>query len=98
MHWGVGRKKSLSQVREGPATNIQTIHNYRPKPYNGRVILFRADHQPLGIRPDPEMGWRSTLTGDFEVHQVPGYHDSLLFSPRLEILATLLRGALSQSD
>lgn len=92
---GMRLKDRTRSVGSDFFTFERSYRNYRPEPYDGRVILFRAARQPLGIRPDPVIGWRSILTGELEVHQIPGYHDSILFSPRLDTLASLLKDALA---
>jgi hypothetical protein len=44
------------------------------------------------------MGWSKTLVGTVEVQTIPGYHDSILFGPRLERLVTKLRQVLDGVD
>jgi amino acid adenylation domain-containing protein len=75
--------------RAGP-TFGRSYTDYRPKAYAGRVALFRASRQPLGIESDPLLGWGEVLTGDVEVYEVPGHHDSILFPPRIHLLAARL--------
>jgi amino acid adenylation domain-containing protein len=70
---------------------------YDPGGYNGRVALFRAEKQPLGIRSDPAMGWGSLLKGEFEIHSVPGFHDTILFGPRVKRLASMLNESLARA-
>lgn len=72
--------------------------DYEPKPYSGRVIQFYAKRQPLGIDPDPTLGWKELLTGDFRVKEVPGFRQNMLDEPHVEILASELMDALRASE
>ena len=36
----------------------QAGQKYLPKVYPGKMTLFRASNQPLGIYPDPTLGWK----------------------------------------
>jgi thioesterase domain-containing protein/acyl carrier protein len=81
----------------GSATRSPKYPAYDPGEYDGRVALFRAEKQPLGIRPDPAMGWGPFLNGDVEIHSVPGFHDSILFGPRVKRLASMLNECLARA-
>lgn len=61
--------------------------NYVPQVYPGKVTLFRASHQALGIYPDPSLGWSDLVRGGLEIHEVPGHHGSLVKEPYVPILA-----------
>lgn len=64
--------------------------NYAPRPYAGKVTLFRATIQPLGIVPDATLGWGRYVTGELEVHDVPGHHGSIVTEPFVRVLAEKL--------
>jgi aspartate racemase len=54
---------------------------YQPRPYHGRLVLFRAAESPrwIGSRfDDPLLGWGELAAGGIEVHTVPGDHLTLL--------------------
>jgi amino acid adenylation domain-containing protein len=70
--------------------------DYQPPQYGGKVVLFQGDRQPWGIQRDKDMGWHNVLIGEFEIHQVPGDHQSILFGPRLAVLAEKLTKALAE--
>jgi thioesterase domain-containing protein len=67
---------------------------YTPKPYAGRVILFRAGRLPLGIVAAPDLGWAG-LIERLQVELVPGYFTTPISEPGVKILAELLAGHLS---
>lgn len=68
-----------------------------PKVYPGRVTLFRASNQPLGIQPDPTLGWGNIVAGDLEIHEVPGHHGSIVAEPFVRILAEKLRECIESA-
>lgn len=60
---------------------------YLPKIYSGKMTLFRASNQPLGIQPDPTLGWGPFVAGGIEIHEVPGFHGSIVTEPFVQNLA-----------
>jgi thioesterase domain-containing protein len=68
--------------------------DYRPQPYDGPVLLLRPADRPRHPAWNAEIGWRGLFTGDFQVHDVPGDHESMLRHPKVEALAALLRSRL----
>jgi len=71
--------------------------SYKPKPYSGKVTLFRASHQPLGIYPDPTLGWKEFVVGELETHEVPGHHGSIVTEPYVGSLAKQLGECLEKA-
>ena len=71
---------------------------YVPKPYNGRVLFFAARRQPLGILPDPLLGWGRMFTNGVEAHLVPGFRQTMLDEPNVLYLAAILSEALDETD
>ena len=68
---------------------------YRPAYYPGRVVLFRATHQRPDFAHDPRLGW-GDLIGELEVHEIPGYHASILMEPRVHGLAEAVAACLDR--
>jgi thioesterase domain-containing protein len=79
----------LSQIRRLINTykiNMRAMRNYRPLPYQGQVALFRADSsQDRSID-----SWGNLITGDFNVQDIPGNHNSIMKSPDVQVLAERL--------
>jgi acyl transferase domain-containing protein/thioesterase domain-containing protein len=71
---------------------------YEPTPYSGKIIQFYAKRQPLGIDPDPTLGWDGLLNGDFQIKEVPGFRQNMLDEPNVEILASELIDALGACE
>lgn len=74
--------------------NSRASYGYRPRPYTGKVTLFKAAEQPEALQQEPTLGW-STLVDDIQLHQVPGNHLSLLKQPQVQTLAAQLRQCLT---
>ena len=59
---------------------------YRPKQYDGRLLLFRAEDRTAEYARDPTLGWRACSTGSIDVHTVPGDHLTMLELPHVRTL------------
>ncbi|QSV63975.1 MAG: amino acid adenylation domain-containing protein [Dolichospermum sp. DL01] len=80
---------------------VATAKAYTPKPYPGRVNLFKAmdvsvSYVNYQVDP-PEMGWRKFITGELEIHEVPGSHIGILEEPNIQILAEKLRVCMDKA-
>jgi thioesterase domain-containing protein len=71
--------------------------NYRPKPWPGRITLFRAT-----VQPDPrlprDLGWTPFAEDGVEVYELPGDHDLVFREPNIQVLAEQVRIHLERSD
>ena len=74
--------------------NLRAARMYQPQPYPGTVTLYRAEQQPLGINPDPTLGWGTVGIENLVIHEVPGHHGSILFEPRVEKMAEIVSNYL----
>jgi amino acid adenylation domain-containing protein len=66
---------------------------YRPRPYDGRAALFEAYKRGAW---DSPFNW-TELAPQLEVYRIPGYHDSILGEPEVEILAGKLSHCLCEA-
>ncbi|MET8981397.1 type I polyketide synthase [Streptomyces sp. NPDC004539] len=80
--------------------DLRTGEAHTPRPYDGRVILYRATEpaphtvrDPAYERSDDTLGW-DELCPDLEVVRVPGHHLSLLDPPHAQAIADHLNRAL----
>jgi len=73
------------------------LRNYQPLTYAGTVTLFRCNKQPIGIYPDPTLGWGELVTGRLEIHEVPGTHGTLVHEPRVRFLVGKLEECLEDA-
>lgn len=70
---GVEHKKAMDQ--------------YRPEPYRGDAVVFRASNQLGGLIADQRMGWDKTFVGNLEICEVPGHQQNLMLEPNVSQLA-----------
>lgn len=68
---------------------MRAQHKFAPKPYPGKVTLFRASIQPYGLSPDPLLGWQ-LYVNEVDVTEVVGHHTSIVAEPYVRGLATVL--------
>ncbi len=83
--------------RELWETHIRALLNYFPRPYSGKVTLFRSRGHQLVCSFDEAYGWKE-LVQDVQVEIVPGAHESILEEPYVEALAERLQACLLKSQ
>jgi thioesterase domain-containing protein len=88
---GLGQLRRLLRVFK---TDVRAYRSYRPRPYPGRVTLFRASGAPFDPGLGRDLGWGRLTPGPVEVHEVPGGHVTLLAEPNVAVLAERLRACL----
>jgi thioesterase domain-containing protein/acyl carrier protein len=70
---------------------------YRPQPWNGRAILFRAEETDYFFRGGgPTYGWDRDILGGVEVITIPGNHSTLLVGANAELLVRTLGTAIDR--
>jgi amino acid adenylation domain-containing protein len=75
----------------------RAFRSHHTLPYNGNVAVIRAERQPLGIQPDPSMGWKHIVQGKLFTHSIPGHELGMFNPPRVHLLANLIRPYLTPS-
>jgi non-ribosomal peptide synthetase component F/thioesterase domain-containing protein/acyl carrier protein len=87
---------SLSNTLKELEVSYQKLHKaYSPKPYFGKIFLFRAMESPPGYRLDRYLGWGDLALEGIEVYKIPGHHTSLMTSP---VLAKNMKIALDKAQ
>ncbi len=71
--------------------NMHAMYAYRPQPYTGDLILFRASDDPTAAWADPYLGWRSYVQGTVTLCNVPGDHYTMLQAPHVTCIASRLQ-------
>jgi amino acid adenylation domain-containing protein len=90
----VGMSRALSLVRSYRG-RMRAAWRYEPRPYDGRVTLFRAAEPEAGLGPvSATMGWEELCSEPVETYDVPGPHARMVFEPHVSALAGALRGCL----
>jgi amino acid adenylation domain-containing protein len=67
---------------------------YKPTPLGCRTVIFRCKDWPMLSAGDPYFGWRESLTGRCETHEIPGDHAGIFSEPNVTIMADRLRVCL----
>lgn len=98
-------RKAYSKINGGGPIPTQYIQledqlmraqrKFIPKPYSGKITLFRASIQPYGLKPNPTLGWER-FVHEIEVHEVTGHHTSIVAEPYVRGLAQMLNAHLDQ--
>jgi thioesterase domain-containing protein len=104
-------ERYLGRLLEVFKTNCRAAGSYRPRPYGGPVVLFRAadgapdgtaDSAPAGGEAEPgggpDLGWGRYSGRPVAVETVPGTHVTLLAEPAVRELAARLDGWLARLE
>ena len=81
-----------------------TIHRERayvssPRPPAAPIVLLRCRHTMEVIcSGSPVLGWEPYADDGWEVHEVPGSHDSMLGEPHVHVLAATLSSCLRRAQ
>ncbi len=94
---GSGELRSQDPLIRTQAALDMAFDAYEPKPYRGRVVLFRSARQPIGIRKDPTLGWDGLISG-LEVRAIPSYFTTSVYEPLVGSLAEELSRCLEDVD
>jgi thioesterase domain-containing protein len=86
------------RVRPAVEANMLALGEYVPKPYPGRIMLFRARTRPLFHAFRSDLGWSRFAAAGVHVKTVPGNHETMLQEPFVRILAEQLQAALDRSE
>jgi amino acid adenylation domain-containing protein/FkbH-like protein len=79
-------------------THIRGLMRFCPRPYRGRVHLFRSPGHPIWCSFDEHYGWGDLALGGVELSTVPGAHEKILEEPWVKGLAEKLSGALRRAE
>ena len=81
-------------MRSAYDINYVAVQNYKPQPYDGKLILFRASEQDDPHAPH-DLGWSTIFAEGVEVHDLTGDHERIFLEPNIDLLARSLREALA---
>ena len=70
---------------------------YKPRPYAGKITLFRTIEQPLDFEDQPDLGWSTVAQGGLDVHNVPGNHKTLFWDDDVEVFARQVEQCIQSS-
>jgi thioesterase domain-containing protein/acyl carrier protein len=95
-HWGMRIPYEL-RYKMILADNSIASDAYIPKPFGGRLALFRATESVFYSQNylDAGLGWRN-LVGTLDIYDVPGTHMTMVEEPQVQNLAQQMQQALKQ--
>lgn len=95
-HGRSSKASSFTLHLEQLATNNDAAWlRYQPRPYDGRVLFFRANKQPRAILPDPMLGWTGFLTGNIIRKDIDGFRQNLLDDPCVVEIANTINSEIN---
>jgi acyl transferase domain-containing protein/thioesterase domain-containing protein/aryl carrier-like protein len=78
---------------------VRAAARYRPQPWQGKAILFRAETVPFVFSGGgPYYGWDSVVLGGVKTVMIPGNHATMLLGPNSKVLMGPLNAALDQAN
>lgn len=101
----LGKKlgRSIPQSQLYIQDRLEQVHDrayygYESAPYDGDILLFRAEHQPKGIVPDDTLGWRDYVNGELEIYEISGHSVGIMDEPRVQDLARIINEHMNQAQ
>ncbi len=98
------RKEATARTLEQRRDSIKAMAyaasaRFRPRPYLGRVDLFRAEVQPPDFLYDlaPDLNWGRFVRGALVIHDVPGDHAFHIHEPHAPVLADKIKTRLREA-
>jgi acyl-CoA synthetase (AMP-forming)/AMP-acid ligase II/thioesterase domain-containing protein/aryl carrier-like protein len=67
---------------------------YRPKSYDGRVVLVRRSLRAISKYLDWKLGWGDVIAGEFDVVEIEGGHGDMFDEPQVQCTAARLAAYL----
>jgi thioesterase domain-containing protein len=88
----------LARVEAVARAGTQAMFAYRPPPFAGRLVYFRATLRGAGEPTHPERPWLDVAAGGVDFEVLPGGHLSVHRPPHVERLAARLAAALARAE
>jgi len=76
--------------------NLEALRNYRPQPYAGDAVFFRASRADGMNRTDYHLGWTDLIPG-LSVHKMEADHIGINLPPSVDRVAAVLQRLLAGS-
>ncbi|HEY0735912.1 MAG TPA: amino acid adenylation domain-containing protein, partial [Herpetosiphonaceae bacterium] len=77
--------------------SLRAMQDYRPRPYAGRVTLFRAGDRPLDAA-GATLGWDALAAAGISLRVIPGDHYTIVRQPHVAALAEQLRLSFAEAQ
>jgi oxalate---CoA ligase len=90
----VGMEFFRPVLRNEPREMYAMGRRYRPKPYKGRILLFRRSLRPISRYLDWQLSWAGVVAGEIDVVEIQGGHDGMFKEPGVKQTADTLAACL----
>ena len=77
---------------------LEARKHYRPEPYPGDVVFFRASNAKVGRLYERSFGWSKIVKGDLRVFDVPGKHLDILHEESAPIIAEHIMWTIDKAE
>lgn len=92
-HQGKSQIELLSEQCE--KVYLEAQGRYFPEPYDGDVLLFRAERtSAMFARSGEKLGWQGLITGKLEIVTLDAYHDTILGEASIDVVVEELQRRL----
>ncbi len=81
------------EYRKYVEAHWEALTHYEPKPYPGRIALFRVRKQAI-MSFDPTLWWGELAIGGVDVRMIPGTHETIFDGPHVRPLAHEIQSCL----
>nr|WP_255455883.1 type I polyketide synthase [Salipiger sp. PrR003] len=117
LRWEIAKRRASEATHAGHAFHnaeieaafLQAVAQYRVRPWDGRLVLYRpplvgkwqvgggrmVNSERAYVLADND--WGQYVPG-VEVHEVPGDHDSMVLEPNVRVLAAQMRQAIAEAE
>ncbi len=95
--YSVRKRPMPGPLRDNVMMFTSVAQAYTPKPYAGRVTLFRAAGRTAEYGNDAALGWEEVVRGEIEIITVPGDHMTILEEPHVWNLVEQLSACLEET-
>lgn len=95
VHEVVDLSAQPKEVHDLWETHIRILFEHKPKPFPGRVTLFRTPGYSMFCCFDEAYCWRK-YAGEVDVKMIPGAHESILAEPNAGLVAEHIAAALEK--
>lgn len=77
-------------------TNLRAMSSYSPKPYRGKIVLFKASEFMMKASQDSALGWQHFAPEGIDVYSTKGNRNKMMRDPNVKELAGQLRAFIER--
>jgi thioesterase domain-containing protein len=77
---------------------LEARKHYRPEPYPGDVVFFRASNAKVGRLYARSFGWSEIVKGNLRVYDVPGKHLEILHEESAPVIAEHIMWTMDKAE